>query len=227
MKSSERVAKTGVDGTLLKEARHINLSLHYLEQVIVALREKDLGKRTHIPYRNSMMTSVLRDSLGGNCKTKMIATIAVEDALVEESISTCRFAQRVALISNKLSANEETDPYLLIEKLKKEIERLNAELAFLRNEQNLDEPLPDYEKEKVRQLVLQFVQDTKGETTLQFGDYRKILEAFKIMKEMIVSKGTIVQAAPVVQFSPELEGEVMRLSDLVQHRDNEIGKRNF
>jgi len=81
--SSERVAKTQIGGTLLKEAKYINLSLHYLEQVIIALHEKALGKRQHIPYRNSMMTSVLRDSLGGNCKTTMIATIAVEPELIE------------------------------------------------------------------------------------------------------------------------------------------------
>ena len=78
MAGSERVSKTGVDGKILREAKYINLSLHYLEQVIIALHEKSLGKRAHIPYRNSMMTSVLRDSLGGNCKTVMIATVAVE-----------------------------------------------------------------------------------------------------------------------------------------------------
>ena len=72
---SERVGKTGVNGLLLTEAKYINLSLHYLEQVIVALGEKT---RSHIPYRNSMMTSVLRDSLGGNCMTTMIATLSVD-----------------------------------------------------------------------------------------------------------------------------------------------------
>ncbi|CAH1790685.1 unnamed protein product [Owenia fusiformis] len=72
---SERVAKTGVAGTLLAEAKYINLSLHFLEQVIVTLSEKG---RSHIPYRNSMMTSVLRDSLGGNCMTTMIATCSAE-----------------------------------------------------------------------------------------------------------------------------------------------------
>ncbi|KAI9143509.1 P-loop containing nucleoside triphosphate hydrolase protein [Paraphysoderma sedebokerense] len=82
---SERVSRTGIDGTLLKEAKYINLSLHYLEQVIIALHEKALGRRSHIPYRNSMMTSVLRDSLGGNCKTTMIATLAMEDELVDVS----------------------------------------------------------------------------------------------------------------------------------------------
>jgi kinesin family protein 6/9 len=78
--SSERVSKTNVNGLLLTEAKYINLSLHYLEQVIVALSEKN---RSHIPYRNSMMTSVLRDSLGGNCMTTMIATCAIDKRNIE------------------------------------------------------------------------------------------------------------------------------------------------
>ncbi|KAJ1559593.1 Kinesin- protein 6, partial [Cladochytrium tenue] len=80
---SERASRTGITGNLFKEASYINLSLHYLEQVIVALHEKAQGRRTHVPYRNSMMTSVLRDSLGGNCMTTMIATVAPEDDLIE------------------------------------------------------------------------------------------------------------------------------------------------
>lgn len=66
---SERAHKTGATGQTLKEATYINQSLFYLEMVIVALHEKATKNRGHIPYRNSMMTSVLRDSLGGNCKT--------------------------------------------------------------------------------------------------------------------------------------------------------------
>lgn len=58
--------------------------------VIVALHEKATRGRSHIPYRNSMMTSALRDSLGGNCKTVMIATINPEALHTEESLSTCR-----------------------------------------------------------------------------------------------------------------------------------------
>ena len=73
---SERVSKTGASGNTLNEALCINASLHFLEMVIVALQERDGRKgRSHIPYRNSMMTSVLRDSLGGNCKTVMVATV--------------------------------------------------------------------------------------------------------------------------------------------------------
>lgn len=66
-------------------------------QVIISLQEG----RPHIPYRNSVLTMVLRDSLGGNTRTVMVAAVAPEAAHVEESISTCRFAQRVAMISNR------------------------------------------------------------------------------------------------------------------------------
>ncbi|XP_006107047.1 kinesin-like protein KIF6 [Myotis lucifugus] len=128
---SERVAKTGVGGQLLTEAKYINLSLHYLEQVIIALSEKH---RSHIPYRNSMMTSVLRDSLGGNCMTTMIATLSLEKRNIDESISTCRFAQRVALIKNEAVLNEEIDPRLMIARLQKEVQELRDELALVTGE---------------------------------------------------------------------------------------------
>lgn len=87
---SERVAKTNSSGSVLSEAKYINTSLFFLEMVIVALYEKATKGRAHVPYRNSMMTSVLRDSLGGNCKTIMIATINPEASHSEESLSTCR-----------------------------------------------------------------------------------------------------------------------------------------
>ena len=94
---SERVSKTQVEGNLLQEAKYINLSLTYLEQVIIALNEKSrTGNRVHIPYRNSLMTTILKDSLGGNCRTVMIATISSEIENYEETISTLRFAQRVS-----------------------------------------------------------------------------------------------------------------------------------
>ena len=67
------------------------------------LQERSSGQaRAHVPYRNCMMTTVLRDSLGGNCRTVMIATVTAEAEQVDESISTCRFAQRVALVSNQV-----------------------------------------------------------------------------------------------------------------------------
>ena len=99
---SERVSKSNVEGSILVEAKHINLSLTYLEQVIIALYEKSLGSRKHIPYRNSLMTTILRDSLGGNCKTVMIATLSSDVENIEETISTSRFAQRCSQLFNEV-----------------------------------------------------------------------------------------------------------------------------
>uniref|UniRef100_A0A3Q2X9E8 Kinesin family member 6 n=1 Tax=Hippocampus comes TaxID=109280 RepID=A0A3Q2X9E8_HIPCM len=147
---SDRVSKTGLNGQLLTEAKYINLSLHYLEQVIIALSERN---RCHIPYRNSMLTSVLRDSLGGNCKTTMIATMAVDKRNLDESISTCRFAQRVAVIKNEAILNEELDPALLIARLKQEVQSLKEELTMLTGEER-DEQLT---MEEIKKYVLDFV----------------------------------------------------------------------
>ena len=95
------MSKSGTSGTTLDEAKAINGSLHFLEMVIVALQERTRkGNSRHVPFRNSMLTSVLRDSLGGNCETSMVATCSAEERNTGESISTCRFAQRVAQVEN-------------------------------------------------------------------------------------------------------------------------------
>lgn len=73
------------------------------------MQERDSGQgRIHIPFRNSMLTTALRDSLGGNCRTVMIANVAATADQAEETVSTCRFAQRVALISNTVSSIRST-----------------------------------------------------------------------------------------------------------------------
>jgi len=69
---SERMKANNYDQSLINETKYINLSLTFLEQVIIALAEKNQGTRSHIPYRNSLMTTILKDSLGGNCKTVII-----------------------------------------------------------------------------------------------------------------------------------------------------------
>lgn len=76
------------------------------------------------------MTMVLRDSLGGNCKTKMIATMSCEKEDLYESLSTARFARSVSLIQNKLVRNERVEPGVIIQRLKKEVAELKAELAM-------------------------------------------------------------------------------------------------
>lgn len=78
---------------MISEAKAINLSLHYLEQVIINLRDRAMahGANTHIPYRNSVLTNMLRDSLGGNCRSCFILTLSTDKKQFEESVSTCRY----------------------------------------------------------------------------------------------------------------------------------------
>ncbi|XP_012575783.1 PREDICTED: kinesin-like protein KIF6 [Condylura cristata] len=222
---SERVAKTGVGGQLLTEAKYINLSLHYLEQVIIALSEKH---RLHIPYRNSMMTSVLRDSLGGNCMTTMIATLSLEKRNIDESISTCRFAQRVALIKNEAVLNEEIDPRLMIIRLQKEIQELKDELAMVTGELRT-EALTEAELLQLEELITTFLEDQDPESRLEVGaDMRKIHHCFYYLKKLLNDK-KIRGKSPVSSEiktqncqEPLKEEEYKKLRDILQQRDNEI-----
>jgi len=99
---SERQSKTQATGARLKEATKINLSLSALGNVISALVE---GKHTHVPYRDSKLTRMLQDSLGGNTKTVMIAAISPSDFNYEESLTTLRYAARAKNIKNKPRVN--------------------------------------------------------------------------------------------------------------------------
>uniref|UniRef100_A0A671UE48 Kinesin family member 6 n=1 Tax=Sparus aurata TaxID=8175 RepID=A0A671UE48_SPAAU len=230
---SDRVSKTGLNGQLLTEAKYINLSLHYLEQVIIALSEKN---RTHIPYRNSMLTSVLRDSLGGNCMTTMIATLAVEKRNLDESISTCRFAQRVALIKNEAILNEELDPTLVIARLKREVQSLKEELAMVTGEQK-DDKLTVEEIQKLEELVKAFLDEPNPDVTLSLGpDMRKIQHCFSLLKMVIMGKqgqrgnsSGDKQESPaatvseeVIQNSHHSTAEVNKLKEMLMQRNNEI-----
>lgn len=116
------------DDRTKREGKHINLSLHYLEQVILALQQRGKGHRLHVPYRNSMMTSVLRDSLGGNCRTVFVATLNAERQFVDESLSTCRFAQRCSMLSQDVRINEEVDMAVLLERMERENRQLRLQL---------------------------------------------------------------------------------------------------
>ena len=165
---SERVSKSQVTGSVLKESTYINLSLHFLEHCIVSLHEKMQGKRSHVPYRSSMITSFLRDSLGGNCKTVMIATISLDKKCLSESISTCKFSQRVALIKNNAKINEEIDPNIVIAKLKLQVKQLKQELAILRNEQIIEQgPLSQQEKIDCTQLIERYIEPNNDDSQPQ------------------------------------------------------------
>ncbi|KAG5191841.1 kinesin-like protein [Tribonema minus] len=123
---SERVRVSGATGQRLEESKKINQSLSALGNVIAALT--DPRGRQHIPYRDSKLTRILEDSLGGNCKTTMMAMIspALESAV--ETLSTLKFANRAKNIKNQAHVNEDIDQKSLLRKYERELQRLRAEL---------------------------------------------------------------------------------------------------
>ncbi|XP_048586008.1 kinesin-like protein KIF16B isoform X2 [Nematostella vectensis] len=133
---SERANSTGATGDRLKEGANINKSLVTLGTVISNLADasdagdskKDAKKKLFIPYRNSVLTWLLKDSLGGNAKTIMIAAISPADVNYSETLSTLRYANRAKNIINKPTVNEDAN-VKLIRELRSEIERLRTMLT--------------------------------------------------------------------------------------------------
>ncbi|KAJ3075083.1 Kinesin-like protein kif3b [Podochytrium sp. JEL0797] len=121
---SERQSKTGASGDRLKEATKINLSLSALGNCISALVD---GKSSHIPYRDSKLTRLLQDSLGGNAKTLMIATLSPASYNFDETLSTLRYANRAKNIKNKPKINEDPKDAMLRE-YQEEINKLKEAL---------------------------------------------------------------------------------------------------
>ncbi|ETV80714.1 hypothetical protein, variant [Aphanomyces astaci] len=121
---SERAASTGATGARLKEGAAINQSLSALGNCISALADNANGKKkTLVPYRNSKLTHLLKDSLGGNAKTIMIAALSPASVNFQETLGTLRYADRAKQIKNQAVVNEDPNQ-MLIRQLKEELEQL-------------------------------------------------------------------------------------------------------
>lgn len=194
-----------------------------------------------MPYRNSMMTMVLRDSLGGNCRTKMIANISANDEDLYESLSTMRFARSVSMIQNKLFKNERVEPGVIISRLKKEVAELKAELAMLKGGEQKDR-LTGEDIERCNLMVTDFISSNDMNKTLVLPDRLMINHCFyhfkTLYKQLEKKRGGALplQAAPSEPASQDStskeesnakvqqqEQEISRLNMLVKQRDNEIG----
>ena len=99
-------------------------------------------RRPHIPYRNSMMTMVLKDSLGGNCRTVMVANINPDQSQLDESISTCRFAMRVALVRNQVRVHAHAHTYHTYVAFMTRCEYVHRHAFYIRKYKQ--ESLPEY-----------------------------------------------------------------------------------
>lgn len=131
---SERAKRTGADEMRLREGIHINKGLLALGNVISALGdEKKRKEGAHIPYRDSKLTRLLQDSLGGNSKTVMIACVSPADTNAEETLNTLKYANRARNIQNKAIVNR--DPMAAqMQRMRSQIEQLQAELLYVRGD---------------------------------------------------------------------------------------------
>jgi len=192
---SERLKKTGTDGVMLKEATYINKSLTFLEQVVVALGSKN---RDHVPYRQSKLSHMLKDSLGGNCKTVMVANIWPEANKIEETASTLRFATRMMKVSNEATVNVHLDPALLIRKYERQIKDLKQELAMhdtLAGRSRVQ--YEDYSPDELRDLEAKIKMYLDGDVSdIEVSSLRMVYEAFGIFRNLYRQKCTELAERP-------------------------------
>ncbi|KAL6720780.1 hypothetical protein ACLMJK_002705 [Lecanora helva] len=128
---SERATSTGATGARLKEGAEINRSLSTLGRVIAALADLSVGKKKNmsmVPYRDSVLTWLLKDSLGGNSMTAMIAAISPADINFEETLSTLRYADSAKRIKNHAVVNEDPNARMIRE-LKEELAQLRSKMS--------------------------------------------------------------------------------------------------
>ncbi|XP_062243343.1 kinesin-like protein KIF16B isoform X1 [Platichthys flesus] len=190
---SERADATGATGVRLKEGGNINKSLVTLGNVISALADMaqdglntNLKKKSvFVPYRDSVLTWLLKDSLGGNSKTFMIATVSPADVNYGETLSTLRYANRAKNIINKPTVNEDCN-VRLIRELRAEIARLKALLVQGNQIALLDSPTALSMEEKLLQNEARVLELTK-EWTNKWNETQNILkeETLALRKEGI------------------------------------------
>lgn len=193
---SERLKKTldqettrhiTVEDITKKESIYINRSLTYLEQCVIALTQPERG---HIPYRQSKLTNILKDSLGGNCRTVLIANIWGEARHIEETISTLRFASRMMRVKSTASTNIFSDPVQLLKKYENQIKELKAELmlvaAFNGKSGEIYSDLTESQRTELAKKVKQFIEAPENEEDgiLEFTSLKQVKEIFQQFKKV-------------------------------------------
>jgi DNA repair exonuclease SbcCD ATPase subunit len=202
---SERQSKTGATGERLKEATKINLSLSALGNVISALVD---GKAQHIPYRDSKLTRILQDSLGGNTKTVMLANAGPADCNAEESLSTLRYANRAKNIKNRPVINEDPKDALL-RGYQEEIARLKERLAQISSSQKAVQVIStDDAKSAVEEAVFPNLKKEQKKSSSKRHDERASLQD-KLEEEQKARMNTEKERLELQQRLVEMEAKLI------------------
>ena len=184
---SEKISKTGAAGQMLQEAKDINKSLSALGNVINALTD---GKGAHIPYRDSKLTRILQESLGGNSKTTLIIACSPSSYNEQETLSTLRFGYRAKSIKNKAKINKEFTVAELqgllekAEKNSKDQQKMIASLQEVLNSNGLTYVL-ESEKTPISKEMLSISPQYKNKEDADDGDLSSVTEG----DEDLMAKG--------------------------------------
>nr|XP_020482035.1 kinesin-like protein KIF11 isoform X2 [Labrus bergylta] len=198
---SENIGRSGAVDKRAREAGNINQSLLTLGRVITALVEK----RPHVPYRESKLTRILQDSLGGRTKTSIIATVSPSSSNLEETLSTLEYASRAKNIMNKPEVNQKLTKRTLIKEYTEEIERLKRDLAATRDKNGVYISTENYES-MMSQITAQEL------SSAEYTDRIAAMEEeLKKVTELFVDSKTKLEQCTV-----ELDDKQQRLEETSQ-----------
>lgn len=207
---SERLKRTGATGDRAKEGISINCGLLALGNVISALGDKS-KKASHVPYRDSKLTRLLQDSLGGNSKTVMIACVSPSDRDFMETLNTLKYANRARNIKNKVCINQDKS-VRTISQLKQQIAQLQLELIEYKQGKRI-----------VDEDGLETVNDMFYENTMLQDEVNNLRTRIKVMQETIdnlTSKNT--QLLSEKAMGHWIESDKGHVTDMVQEYIKEI-----
>ncbi|XP_071420412.1 kinesin-like protein KIF11 isoform X4 [Pithys albifrons albifrons] len=198
---SENIGRSGAVDKRAREAGNINQSLLTLGRVITALVER----APHIPYRESKLTRILQDSLGGRTKTSIIATVSPASINLEETLSTLEYAHRAKNIMNKPEVNQKLTRKALIKEYTEEIERLKRDLVAAREKSGVYISLENYEA-------------LNGKLTVQEEQIAEYIEKIGVMEEEVkkitelftVSKNELEQCKTDLQIKEKELEEIQK-----------------
>ncbi|CAK7329803.1 unnamed protein product [Dovyalis caffra] len=224
---SERQKSSGAEGERLKEAANINKSLSTLGHVIMILLDVAHGRSRHVPYRDSRLTFLLQDSLGGNSKTMIIANVSPSICCAAETLNTLKFAQRAKLIQNNAVVNEDSTGDVIA--LQRQIRLLKEELSILKR-QNVSRSLSfgSNGKDKMQeqgQASREFMYDTDQQHVDDLcgvGGKGIVRMSTKQLKSLETTLAGALRREQMAETSiKKLEAEIEQLNRLVRQREED------
>ncbi|ORC87952.1 putative kinesin [Trypanosoma theileri] len=228
---SERVSQSGATGDRFEEARNINLSLTTLGRVMLQLTDKQAGRNVVPAYRDSVLTWLLADSLGGNSKTIMLATVAPSAACYQQTLNTLRFAGVAKKVINVATVNEDKQFQKLIASLRQQIVKLTLQLeegkaaevhhdeicALRRERDELQQELSI-----LRASLLTMVPGTEMVAVQRRASDLEEANAQLHKEKNQLQRQLISTTTALREELAQKRGEVMKLNELLVNKDSEL-----